>query len=207
MATLAASIHKDTVVTSRKPVTTGVRASQVDAVKWAADRRIVAAKPAKSAGTTAPGEDVRNTLSIFNMLMAPLVTFEQSLGMLGKATFKSPLLRAGSRTLLNTAEVVGVLPLLRQPVMRTGLKAVGRFLPILSATLLCFDGYAMFHTFKSAEASGLRKALTAGRFVANAIAAAASFIPGAGMVYAMIPNMVGNVFEISVMRMNMAGRK
>lgn len=174
------------------------------------DRRLVVGRPAErpqpatppKAGFKAPGEDLRNGVSVINMVLGPLVTAGQAVGMLAKATFANPLIDALAHTAVNLAERVGHMPFLQQPLMRSGFHTAARILPFISAGLLCFDAYAAWHTLRNPQASGLRKGLTVARFGCNAVACAMTFVPGAGFVYSLVPALVGNVFEFAVMRMN-----
>lgn len=154
----------------------------------------------------APGEDVRNGVSIVNMILGPVVTAGQGIQMLAHMTFGNPLVEAGAKVALKVAERLGHMPFLRQPLVQAGFKTTARVLPFISAALLCFDGYAMVHTLRNDSASGWRKAFTVGRFACNAIATAVSFVPGAGFVYALAPALVGNAFELAVMQMNAKGK-
>lgn len=159
-------------------------------------------KAPPSPSAKVPGEDVRNSLSIAGQIAGPIVTAKQTIGMLAKATFKSPLLAKAAHFATRSAGALGKLPLFRSPALATGLKWVGRGLPFLGAAILAFDGFAFFKTILNPEASGMRKFLTSGRFLFNAIATAVSFIPGAGFVYSLAPALVGNVFEYGLMKQN-----
>lgn len=179
----------------------------------AKDKLVVAKRPAKteepakkappSPAAAAPGEEVRNKLSIGGQILGPIVTIKQSLGMLANLTIKNPLVKGLVHGLVRGSTFLGTkLSFLRSPAVTTGLKWIGRGLPFLSAGILAFDAYATYHTFTTPGASTLRKGLTLGRFISNAVATAVSFIPGAGMVYALIPAWIGNGFEFAMMKLN-----
>lgn len=159
------------------------------------------APPSPSAAV--PGEDVRNTVSLTNTILGPLVTLKQGVGMLASATFKSRMGTSLAQGAVKVAEKASkFLPFLKSPIATKSLQLVGRGLPFISAGILAFDAFATVKTFMNPEASGTRKALTAGRFLFNAIATAVSFIPGAGFIYSMPPALIGNVFEIAMAKLN-----
>jgi hypothetical protein len=154
------------------------------------------------ASVEVPGEDVRNSVSLTGTVLGPVVTAKQSVGMLASATFKNPLLAKLSNVAGKTAGFASKFKFLTNPAVTGGLKVVSRALPFLGLGLLSFDGYATVKTFMTPEASGTRKALTAGRFLFNAISTGVSFIPGAGFVYSLLPGLVGNGFEIAMAKLN-----
>lgn len=183
----APSIAQDKLAVAKRP-----------AENKAADQK---APPSPTAA--APGEEVRNKLSIGGQILGPIVTIKQSLGMLASLTVKNPLLKGLVHGIVRGTTFLGTkLRFLSSPALTTGLKWVGRGLPFLSAGILAFDAYATYHTFTTPGASTLRKGLTLGRFISNAVATAVSFIPGAGMVYALIPAWIGNGFEFAMMKLN-----
>lgn len=171
------------------------KAAQIKAAK-------VARKAPPSPSAKVPGEEVRNTLSIAGQVVGPVVTAEQTLGILSAATFKNPLFGKAASALVHYAGAIGKLPLFRHPAVHSGVKLMGRAMPFLSAGILAFDAFAFVKTIANPEASGMRKFLTTGRFIANAVATGVSFIPGAGFVYALAPALVGNVFEFGLMKLN-----
>ncbi|MFN3428913.1 MAG: hypothetical protein ACK46X_03050 [Candidatus Sericytochromatia bacterium] len=162
-----------------------------------------AKKAPPSPSAAVPGEDVRNTVSLTNTILGPLVTLKQGIGMLASATFKSRMGTSLAQGAVKAAEKASkFLPFLKSPIAAKSLQLVGRGLPFISAGILAFDAFATVKTFMNPEASGTRKALTAGRFLFNAIATGVSFIPGAGFIYSMPPALVGNVFEIAMAKLN-----
>lgn len=170
--------------------------------KPASEKSKPARKAPPSPSAKVPGEEVRNTLSIASQVVGPAVTAKQTIGMLAAASFKSPLLQKGAEALVRFAGAASKLPVIRSAAVGSSLKLLGRAMPFLSAGILAFDGFAFFKTIFNPQASGTRKALTTGRFLANAVATAVSFIPGAGFVYALAPALVGNVFEFGLMKLN-----
>lgn len=156
----------------------------------------------QKASTEVPGEDIRNQVSLTGTVLGPVVTAKQTVGMLANASFKNRLLAGVSKLAGKVAASAGQLRFLSSPVVSGGLKTISRGLPIIGLGLLGFDGYATVKTFQNPEASGLRKGLTLGRFVFNAIGTAVSFIPGAGFVYSLAPSLVGNGFEIACAKLN-----
>lgn len=173
------------------------------------DRLVVKNRPAdkKPAAPTAnaavaPGEEARNTLSIFGMVSAPFVQAFQGITTLAKATVANPLLHTLVKGPIKAARYLNNLPMIKNPMLLGGIKLLGRCLPFLSATILAFDGYATVHTLKNKEASGERKLLTSLRFAANAVGTGLSFIPGWGMIAAIPAGLIGNVFEFKMMKLN-----
>ncbi|MNS72813.1 hypothetical protein D3C72_1062330 [compost metagenome] len=160
-------------------------------------------KSPPSPSAAVPGEDVRNTVSITGTVLGPLVTLKQGIGALANASFKSRLGTSFAQGVVKVAEKAGkFLPFLKSPVATKSMQLIGRGLPWISAGILAFDAFATVKTFMNPEASGTRKALTAGRFLFNAIATGVSFIPGAGFLYSMPPALIGNVFEIAMAKLN-----
>jgi hypothetical protein len=159
------------------------------------------APPSPSAAV--PGEDVRNTVSITGTVLGPLVTLKQGIGALANASFKSRIGTSLAQGVVKAAEKASkFLPFLKSPIATKSMQLIGRGLPFISAGILAFDAFATVKTFMNPEASGTRKALTAGRFLFNAIATGVSFIPGAGFLYSMPPALIGNVFEIAMAKLN-----
>jgi hypothetical protein len=160
-------------------------------------------KGPKSPSAAVPGEDVRNGVSLTGTVLGPLVTLKQGIQMLATASFKSRLATSAAQGIVKGAEKLGkFLPFIKSPVVAKGLNLIGRGLPFISAGILAFDGFATVKTFMNPEASGMRKALTAGRFLFNAIATGVSFIPGAGFLYSLAPALVGNGFELAMAKLN-----
>jgi hypothetical protein len=207
--------------TAAKPVIATVKpAAEAKAPVMAADNlrvRRAEPKPAKaeeakaespkkappSPSAAVPGEDVRNTVSITGTVLGPLVTLKQGIGALANASFKSRIGTSLAQGVVKAAEKASkFLPFLKSPIATKSMQLIGRGLPFISAGILAFDAFATVKTFMNPEASGTRKALTAGRFLFNAIATGVSFIPGAGFLYSMPPALIGNVFEIAMAKLN-----
>lgn len=168
------------------------------------ERRPIA--PADDKKVTAPGEGVRNKLSIFGMVAGPLVMIQQGVDMVGDLTFRNPLFQTVAQPLVRAANIVGRIPILSKPLVQSGLTKIGRALPFLGATLLVFDGYAAVRTLTTKDASDTRKFLTVGRFAMGAITCGINFIPRVGMVAGIIPGLIGNVFEFALMKRNAQGK-
>ena len=161
-------------------------------------------KKAESPASNAvvPGEDVRNTVAVANTVLGPVVTANQGIKMLAETTFKNQWLDDAANWLVRGANTLGKFKFLQSPVLSASMRHVSRALPFIGAGILAFDGYATIKTFTNPEASGTRKALTAGRFLFNAIATGVSFIPGAGFIYSLAPGLIGNIFEVALARLN-----
>lgn len=159
-------------------------------------------KVSPKASTEVPGEDIRNQVSLTGTVLGPVVTAKQTVGMLANASFKNPMLGHIGKLAGKVAAAAGKVRFLSNPIVTGGLKTISRGLPFIGLGLLGFDGFATVKTFMNPEASGLRKGLTLGRFVFNAIGTAVSFIPGAGFVYSLAPSLVGNGFEIAMAKLN-----
>lgn len=192
-------------VPSPKPAPAPVAADRVFVSKEAkAESKPV--KPAADAVVTAPGEDVRNKLSVFGMVAGPVVMLQQAIDIVGNLTFKNPLFQTLTKPLVHTAGFLGRMPLLSKPLVQSGLTKVGRALPFLGVGILAFDGYAAAKTLTNDQASSTRKWLTAGRFGMGVITAGLNFIPRVGMVAGIIPGLIGNVFEFALMKRNAQGK-
>lgn len=201
-----------------KPAVRVVKAvEQLEAPKIAADKLAVRRAPAPvakqeakpeapksppSPAAAVPGEEVRNTVSITGTVLGPIVTLRQSLGMLASATFKSPVITTVASKVVKAAGFLSKYKVFNNPITQAGMRHASRALPFIGAGILAFDGYATVRTFMNPEATGTRKALTAGRFLFNAIATGVSFIPGAGFVYSLLPGLIGNGFEVAMARLN-----
>lgn len=198
-----------------KPAVRVVKAvEQPAAPKIAADKLAVsrpAIKPAKqeaapksppSPAAAVPGEEVRNTVAITGTVLGPLVTLRQSFGMLAEATFKSPVVTSVASKVVKAGGFLSKYKIFNNPLTQAGMRHASRVLPFIGLGILAFDGFATVRTFLHPEASGTRKALTAGRFLFNAIATGVSFIPGAGFIYSLLPGLIGNGFEVAMARLN-----
>ena len=160
-------------------------------------------KKLPSPSAAVPGEDIRNSVSVTGTVLGPIVTAKQVLGTLANATFKSRVATTAAQGVVKAADKLGkFLPFLKSPAVAKGMTLIGRGLPFISAGILAFDAFATVKTFMNPEASGTRKALTAGRFLFNAIATGVSFIPGAGFIYSLAPALVGNGFELAMAKLN-----
>jgi hypothetical protein len=166
------------------------------------DAKPEAPKSPPSPVAAVPGEEVRNTVSITGTVLGPIVTLRQSLGMLATATFKSPVITTVAKKIVSAAGFLNKFKVFNNPLTQAGMRHASRALPFIGAGILAFDGYATVRTFMNPEATGTRKALTAGRFLFNAIATGVSFIPGAGFIYSLLPGLIGNGFEVAMARLN-----
>ena len=174
------------------------------APKMAADKLAVRKpQPKVEAKAETKKDEPKKLPSPSAAVLGPIVTAKQVLGTLANATFKSRVATTAAQGVVKAADKLGkFLPFLKSPAVAKGMTLIGRGLPFISAGILAFDAFATVKTFMNPEASGTRKALTAGRFLFNAIATGVSFIPGAGFIYSLAPALVGNGFELAMAKLN-----
>lgn len=159
-----------------------------------------AATPAR--GVVVPGEGVRTGLCFTAMVLNPLIQASQTVGMLARASFASPLLAGAAAFVVRGAGLLAASPIVNNPVTRGAMRAAGIALPFVNAGILAFDAYAAWQTVTNPAATRYRKGLTLARLGMNAIATALSFIPGNGAVLAMAPAWASIGLDLWIKRLN-----